>query len=417
MSDNDTSVNNEVEVELSKELGLKEALGIAVGALIGGGVFSVLGLVIYNSGPAAFLSFLLAGIVSSFTAFSYVHLALKYPKAGGAFIYVQEAFKKKWLSGTLGIVLWFGYSFSVSLYAMTFGRYLGEAIPIAPGIEIFPGTSYAISISAFIFQILSVLLFIGLNLIGVKESTRAQNILVLVKVTILVVYIIAGITAAHKSNFEGFFDKGFFPIVASSVLIFVSMEGFEILSNSVEEMKNPERDLPVGMFLSIIIVLILYVSVAIVTIAVLGTQGVGEFKEVILSVSASKFLGNAGIGIMVFAAIVSAASAINATLLGSSRLSYMLSHEGIIPKSLAKINPKTRVPARAITISGILSIAFVLAFNIEIVALAASIIFMFIFGAVNISAVKLLEGRKKIPSIIGVILIVFYLIIWIISFF
>ncbi len=417
MSDNDTSRNNEVEVELSKELGLKEALGIAVGALIGGGVFSVLGLVINNSGPAAFLSFLLAGIVSSFTAFSYVHLALKYPKAGGAFIYVQEAFKKKWLSGTLGIVLWFGYSFSVSLYAMTFGRYLGEAIPIVPGLEIFQGTSYAISISAFIFQILSVLLFIGLNLIGVKESTRAQNILVLVKVTILVVYIIAGITAANKSNFEGFFDKGFFPIVASSVLIFVSMEGFEILSNSVEEMKNPERDLPVGMFLSIIIVLILYVSVAIVTIAVLGTQGVGEFKEVILSVSASKFLGNAGIGIMVFAAIVSAASAINATLLGSSRLSYMLSHEGIIPKSLAKINPKTRVPARAITISGILSIAFVLAFNIEIVALAASIIFMFIFGAVNISAVKLLEGRKKIPSIIGVILIVFYLIIWIISFF
>ncbi|MHA1197938.1 MAG: APC family permease [Candidatus Heimdallarchaeaceae archaeon] len=417
MPENDTTANNEDHVELSKELGLKEALGIAVGALIGGGVFSVLGLVINNSGPAAFLSFLLAGIVSSFTAFSYVHLALKYPKAGGAFIYVQEAFKKKWLSGTLGIVLWFGYSFSVSLYAMTFGRYLGEVIPIAGGIELFAGSAYAVSISAFIFQILSVLLFVGVNLLGVKESARAQNILVLIKVAILLLYIIVGITATQRSNFEGFFDKGFFPIVSSSVLIFVSMEGFEILSNSVEEMKNPKRDLPVGMFLSIIIALVLYVSVAVVTVGVLGIEGVSGFKEVILSESASKFMGTAGIGIMVFAAIVSAASAINATLLGSSRLSYMLSHEGIIPKAMAKINPKTRVPARAIAISGVLSIVFVLAFNIEMVALAASIIFMFIFGAVNLSAIKLLEGKKKIPSIIGVILIVLYLIVWIISFF
>jgi len=417
MPENDTTANNEDHVELSKELGLKEALGIAVGALIGGGVFSVLGLVINNSGPAAFLSFLLAGIVSSFTAFSYVHLALKYPKAGGAFIYVQEAFKKKWLSGTLGIVLWFGYSFSVSLYAMTFGRYLGEVIPIAGGIELFAGSAYAVSISAFIFQILSVLLFVGINLLGVKESARAQNILVLIKVAILLLYIIVGITATQRSNFEGFFDKGFFPIVSSSVLIFVSMEGFEILSNSVEEMKNPKRDLPVGMFLSIIIALVLYVSVAVVTVGVLGIEGVSGFKEVILSESASKFMGTAGIGIMVFAAIVSAASAINATLLGSSRLSYMLSHEGIIPKAMAKINPKTRVPARAIAISGVLSIVFVLAFNIEMVALAASIIFMFIFGAVNLSAIKLLEGKKKIPSIIGVILIVLYLIVWIISFF
>ena len=416
MSENNNTSNNEVHVELSKELGLKEALGIAVGALIGGGVFSVLGLVIYNSGPAAFLSFLLAGIVSSFTAYSYVHLALKYPKAGGAFIYAQEAFQKKWLSGTLGIILWFGYSFSVSLYAMTFGRYLGAVIPI-PGNNLFVGTPYEISISAFIFQILSVLIFVGLNLIGVKESTRAQNILVLVKVTILLLYIIVGITAVQKSHFDGFFDKGFFPIIASSVLIFVSMEGFEILSNSVEEMKNPERDLPVGMFLSIIIVLILYVSVAIVTVGVLKPSEVVNFKETILSESASIFLGEAGIGIMVFAAIVSAASAINATLLGSSRLSYMLSHEGIIPKTLAKINPKTRVPARAIAISGILSVAFVLAFNIEIVALAASVIFMLIFASVNISAIKLLKGKKKIPSIIGVVLIVLYLIIWIVGLF
>ena len=422
--------NNEdssLVVELSKELGLKEALGIAVGALIGGGVFSVLGLVIYDSGPAAFIAFILAGIVSSFTAYSYIHLALKYPRAGGAFIYAREAFKSKWFSGGLGIVLWFGYSFSVSLYAMTFGFYLGEVIPGGENILVnLP--MYQVPIDTVIYQVLSVCLFVGINLIGVKESSRTQNILVLVKVAILLLYVVVGIFAIKGSNFTnpGFLPNGVLPLISSSVLIFVSMEGFEILSNSVQEMKNPQKDLPMGMFLSIIIVLFLYVSVAIVTVGVLGMQpeslGLGfpkldEMSEVILTYSASIFFRNAGGWIMAIAAIISAASAINATLLGSSRLSYMLSFEGVIPKAIAKINTKTRVPARAITISGIISLIFIFLFNLKLVATAASIIFMVIFGVVNASAVKLLEGKKKIPSAIGVVLIIIYWVIWITTFF
>ncbi|MHA1552726.1 MAG: APC family permease, partial [Candidatus Heimdallarchaeaceae archaeon] len=211
-----------------------------------------------------------------------------------------------------------------------------------------------------------------------------------------------------------FLPNGVFPLIASSVLIFVSMEGFEILSNSVEEMKNPERDLKLGMYISIIIVLILYVAVAVITVGVLGhDENLKDIGEVILTFSAGKFLGIAGAGIMAFAAIISAASAINATLLGSSRLSYMLSHERIIPKAIAKISPKTRVPMRAIALSGLMSIIIVFLFQLDVVAMAASIIFMIIFAAVNISAIKLLDKKKKIPSIIGVILIIIYWGIWI----
>ncbi|MFW9852607.1 MAG: APC family permease [Candidatus Thorarchaeota archaeon] len=414
MSDNNDIKANAEVVELSKELGLKEALGIAVGALIGGGVFSVLGLVISNTGPGAFLSFILAGIVSAFTAYSYVHLALRYPRAGGAFIYAQEAFKSKKLSGTLGIILWFGYSFSISLYAMAFGWYLGEVWHLF-GDKILTLPFYDVNISSFVFQILSIILFIGINLLGIKETSRTQNVLVLVKISILVLYVIVGIFAVKKSNFTdpAFLVNGFMPVIASSVLIFVSMEGFEILSNSVEEMKNAEKDLPIGMFLSIIIVLILYVSVAIITVGVLGwSVELKDIGEVILTHSAEVFLKSAGKWIMAFAAIISAASAINATLLGSSRLSYMLSHEKVIPGAISKINRKTRVPTRAILASGIISIVFVLIFSIEIVATAASIIFMLVFGMVNISAVKLLEGKKKIPSIVGIILIVLYWCFW-----
>ena len=424
MAKDQTNDTNDVKIQLSRELGLKEALGIAVGALIGGGVFSVLGIVINNTGPMAFLSFILAGVVSSFTAYSYVHLALRYPKAGGAFIYAQQAFKKKWLSGFLGIILWFGYTFSISLYAMTFGRYLGEVLPIF-GEKIlwefhppFGAIDYTVSSSAFVYQLISILLFIGLNMLGVKESSRAQNLLVLTKVSILVFYIITGIFAVQKTNFSlsNTFGQTIIPVITSSVLIFVSMEGFEILSNSVEEMKNPERDLPIGMYLSIIIVLILYVSVAVITVGILGSD-VGDMGEVILSHSARQsFLKETGAIIMAIAAIISAASAINATLMGSSRLSYMLSHERIIPKAFAKISPKTRVPMRAIVISGILSMIFVLLFSLEVVAIAASVIFMVIFGAVNASGIKLLEGKKKIVSGIGVFLIICYWIIWILTF-
>ncbi|MCG3258155.1 MAG: amino acid permease [Candidatus Heimdallarchaeota archaeon] len=424
MAKDQTTDTNDVKIQLSKELGLKEALGIAVGALIGGGVFSVLGIVINNTGPMAFLSFILAGIVSSFTAYSYVHLALRYPKAGGAFIYAQQAFKKKWFSGFLGIILWFGYTFSISLYAMTFGRYLGEVLPIF-GEKVlwefhppFGAFDYTVTSSAFIYQLISILLFIGLNMLGVKESSRAQNLLVLAKVSILVFYIITGIFAVQKTNFSlsNTFGQTIIPVITRAVLIFVSMEGFEILSNSVEEMKNPERDLPIGMYLSIIIVLILYVSVAVITVGILGSD-VGEMGEVILTHAARQsFLKETGAIIMAIAAIISAASAINATLMGSSRLSYMLSHERIIPKAFAKISPKTRVPMRAIIISGILSMIFVLLFSLEVVAMAASVIFMIIFGAVNASGIKLLEGKKRIVSGIGIILIICYWIIWVITF-
>lgn len=424
MAKDQTTDTNDVKIQLSKELGLKEALGIAVGALIGGGVFSVLGIVINNTGPMAFLSFILAGVVSSFTAYSYVHLALRYPKAGGAFIYAQQAFKKKWFSGFIGIILWFGYTFSISLYAMTFGRYLGEVLPIF-GEKVlwefhppFGAFDYTVTSSAFIYQLISILLFIGLNMLGVKESSRAQNLLVLAKVSILVFYIITGIFAVQKANFSlsSTFGQTIIPVITSSVLIFVSMEGFEILSNSVEEMKNPERDLPIGMYLSIIIVLILYVSVAVITVGILGSD-VGEMGEVILTHAARQsFLKETGAIIMAIAAIISAASAINATLMGSSRLSYMLSHERIIPKAFAKISPKTRVPMRAIFISGILSMIFVLLFSLEVVAMAASVIFMIIFGAVNASGIKLLEGKKRIVSGIGIILIICYWIIWVITF-
>ena len=401
-------------VELSKELGLKEALGIAVGALIGGGVFSVLGIVIADTGPGAFLAFLLAGIVSAFTAYSYVHLALKHPRAGGAFIYVREASGSKSLSGILGIILWFGYSFAVSLYAMTFGWYLGEVWNIF-GNRTIDLVFYQVSASAFFFQLLSVVLFIGLNLLGVKETSRTQNILVLVKISILLLYIIVGIFAVKGENFtDPFFIKDGFSLIASSVLIFVSMEGFEILSNSVEEMKNPKKDLPIGMYFSITVVLIIYVAVAVITVGVLGwSTELESYGEVILTHSADVFLGPAGKWIMAIAAIVSAASAINATLLGSSRLSYMLSHEKVIPVAISKISPKTRVPTRAIALSGIISIIFVVLFDLRIVATAASIIFMGIFGAVNISAVKILEGKKRIPSAIGAVLIILYWCFWI----
>jgi len=408
-------------IELSKELGLKEALGIAIGALIGGGVFSILGLVIIKSGPAAFLAFILAGVVSTFTAYSYTFLALKYPKAGGAFIYAKEAFKSKIFSGSLGILLWLGYSFSVSLYAMTFGRYFAEIFnfghkPFLESKIIFPAFLNA-PILAFAFQLLSVTLFIAINLLGVKESSKMQNFLVFLKVTILLVYVIMGLTAVKRSNFQPFFsDAGVYGVLISSVLIFVAMEGFEILTNSVEEMKNPQRDLPIGMFVSIIIVLIIYVSVAIVTVGVLGMGNIDEeMGEVILTVSAQSFLPIAGTFLMAVAAIISTASAINATLLGSSRLSYMLSHEGVIPAKIAEINSKTRVPTRAIIISGVMSIIFILFFNIETVATAASLIFMLIFAAVNLSAIKLLEGKKRIVSVIGVIFIVVYWVFWIID--
>ena len=207
---------------------------------------------------------------------------------------------------------------------------------------------------------------------------------------------------AGRTELEAIFSGVF----VGGAVIFVSYEGFQVIANTVEEMKNPARDVRIGMYISVIVVMITYMSVAWVTIGLVK----GEISEAAL-IQAVEFLGPWAVLLITLGAIASTTSAINATLLGSSRLAYVMSEWRAFPKRLAKISVKTRFPYLAIIITSVLSLSFTFLGDAPQIAEVGSIIFLGIFFNINYAAIKVYPNQKNWTSKIALALIVLDIIL------
>ena len=412
------------ERELSKELGFKEALSIGLGGTIGGGVFSVLGIAVGFAGPAAILSFAFGGILAILIGYSYTKLALRYKSAGGSYTYCREAFGQ-YFGGAFGWLLWTGYLASCSLYAYTFGAFFTHMIleDASPFITRIVSASLASTLI-----ILSTLI----NLVGVKETGKSQNIIVLIKVIILVGFVAITIPAAIKNapeNLSPFFADGernpvdwvnglAMAVVGTSIL-FVAFEGMELIPNASEEIQNPEKNIPRSIYGTVIIASILYLLVAFTALG--GTDytifaGDSEKAEYALAIAATPILGRAGFIIISLGALFSTASAFNASLYGSSRMTYVMARDSIFPKLFQKVSKKTRVPIISIlTISGI-TLIFTIVLNLNQIARLASSIFLILFAIIALAAIILRKEIKAniFPPLFGFILalILFGIFMW-----
>ncbi len=208
------SVVSHTEAEFAKELGLKEAVSIAVGAMIGGGIFAVLGKLARFAGPAAVLSFFLGGMIALLTATSYYKLVAKYPSAGGEFVILRKGFKNTPIFGNMvGMMLWLGYSVTIALYAFTFGLYVSETLYVNTGIEFFHTTFEGLKIGNFntlitgrkLFAFLAIFVFMLINLKGVKETGTIQNFIVLFKVMVLLFVGAVGLALFNPERYSPFF--------------------------------------------------------------------------------------------------------------------------------------------------------------------------------------------------------------------
>ncbi|MHA1167040.1 MAG: APC family permease, partial [Candidatus Hodarchaeales archaeon] len=257
------------EVTLARELNWKDGLMIGIGGMIGAGVFSVLGLSTSIAGPSVILSFIFGGFMALLTGFSYSKLAVLFPRAGGSYIFVDNAFKKTWLSGLVGWVLWTAYIIACALYAFTFGAYFTGMLVelLSPFVDIQP-------FAFFLKKILTIILiifFLNLNLKGVKETTSLQNKIVITKVVILVFFVIVGIMGISRiglvnlignetsPDWSIFFPSGTFAFVIAATLIFIAYEGFELILNAADEMVDPKIDVPKAIYISVLVVWVIYV--------------------------------------------------------------------------------------------------------------------------------------------------------------
>ena len=376
-----------------KKLGFLETFSIGVGGMVGGGIFAVLGLTIDLAKGAAPIAFLIAGLIALITAYSYAKLSIKFPSEGGSIEFIVQAFGNNTFSSIINNLLLISYVIMLSLYASAFGNYASA---------LFFGKKVIWFYKLSAIGIISI--FVLINLMGAFLTGKAEDILVYIKIAILIGFIIIGFyTANHFDRLSPKYWENFIKIVTGGLIIFLAYEGFELIANAAKDVKNPQITLPKAFFASVIFVMLLYVSIAIVTIANVDFQTAKQAKDYVLAIAAKPLLGNTGFAIIAIAAMLSTASAINATIYGAGRAGYLIAKLGEIPKDFAK---KIKNGYEGMIILGLLAIIFAISFNIENISIAGSFGFLVIFGLVNLANFKLrkITNSNAFISLLGSIL-------------
>ena len=378
------------EKSASEKLGNNAVWSMAVGGMVGGGIFSVLGVVIELAGVWAWLSFVIAGLIALATGFSYVHLAAKYGESGGAFTFLREVHHEK-LAGSLSWVLIYGYILTNAVYAFTFGHYLGEAFGLG-------------DVLTRVFAVAIIAVLMGGNILGVGEAAKLEIVAVWGKLIVLLGLACFGIWYWQPENLGVTKGEmgGIVGAIVGAASIFVAYEGFQLLTYDYNDIEKPKKTLIRMLPIAIVVVIIIYVLVALGTASLIGASTIIEKKEVALAVAGEAAFGTIGKIIVTIAAAFSTGSAINATLFATARLTKKVAEDNELPEFLAKEN-KNGIPDRAVFILGITSAILAVIGSLSDLVEAASLVFLFTFAVVNIIAVTELKSAWRWVSLAGAI--------------
>ena len=365
----------------NRTIGLLGAIAIGIGGMVGGGIFAVLGEAVSLAHGATFVAFFTAGLVALLTSYSYAKLSVHYQNRGGTVVFVDNAFKKNILSGSVNLMLWLSYLVTISLYATAFASYGGTFFKNGTTLYIEQGLIFvAIFLPTFI------------NLVSASFVSKSESIIVFIKVTLLILIIVSGATYIDTDRLSPTHWESSIGIVTAGMIIFVAYEGFELIANASEDIKNSTVNLPRAFYASVIIVILLYVLISIVTVGVVPEEQLLDAKDYALAIAAKPALGQVGFTIVAIAALLSTFSAINATIYGNARLGFFLANTGELPKVLSK--EKKGIPTVGVWTTSILSFFLAITIPLTEIAIIASAGFLLIFAIVNISAFKLAKEIK-----------------------
>lgn len=371
----------------SKEsLSYWEVTAIGVGGMVGGGIFAVLGLSVQLTSGGAPVAFLIAGVVALVTAYSYAHLSVTYPSQGGTVAFLDRAFGPGVLTGSINILLWISYIVMLSLYAYAFGSY---------GASFFPPDSQIVWKHILITG--SVFAITGLNLLNARLIGEAEGWVVLLKVVILLLFIGVGIWGIDSARLAPPAWSSPLHLIAGGMIVFLAYEGFELIANTAQDVRDAARILPRAFYSSVGFVILLYLLVATVTVGTLPVETIVAAKDYALAEAARPSLGQTGFILIAIAAMLSTASAINATVYGAARLSYTIAKDGELPAALEKKVWGKPIEGLLITSGATVLIANLV--DLSSISMMGSAGFLLIFAAVNAANVVLAEDTKSKRSL------------------
>ncbi len=338
--------------QLHRVLTLHEAVALGVGGTIGGGIFVLVGAAAGRAGPGALLAFALAFGMSLLIALPYAELACRYPLAGGGYAFARTLLGPHW-GFLMGWGYWGAYIFISGYVTLGFGGYL-HALTGLPAI---PGALALIGIST------------GINLVGVRLSGLVQSLVIGVAIIALLGFSVLGLPHVHIEQFTPFLPFGLSGVAVASLLAFLAFGGFDMVAAAGEEIASPERNLPRAILLTLFIVLGLYLLITFVALGVLPWNQLGD-SSAPLAAAATQFLGPTGRQLTVAAAILTTAATGNAVLVVTSRVTFAMARDELLPGLLARVHAGTGVPWAAVLLNGILLALVALTGS---VALAAAI--------------------------------------------
>ena len=363
-------------MKLKKGLNFFDIFSIATGAMISSGIFILPGLAFARTGPAVFISYFLAGILALIGIFSIIELSTAMPKAGGDYYFINRSLGP--FIGTIsGFLSWFALSLK-SAFAI-FG--------ISEIIFIFTGFPVLIS------SILVCIFFVLLNTIGVKEAAKFQVSLVSGLLILMVLYIIFGFSKINTSHFYPLAPQGINPIFATAGFIFISFGGLLKVASVSEEVKNPKKNIPLGMIVSVITVTIIYTLILIVTVGVLPAA---KFSDSLTPIAdaAKNIAGTPGFIIISIAALLAFITTANAGIMSASRYPLALSRDNLLPNAISKINKRFKTPVPSIFVTG-LFIVLALQLPLEMLVKAASVVILTAYVLTNLAVIILRESKLK----------------------
>ena len=374
---------------LTRTLGFWGAMGIGIGAIIGTGIFVLIGVAAGVAGPAVILSFIIAGFVALLTGLSTAELSSFIHESGGSYIYTAKAFGE-FPGFVVGWMKSFDYIVGASAVSIGFAAYLTYFLGI-------PETSGTLIIIATLWP----LILMVLNMKGIKEASWTTNLLVSLKILALLLFIVVGgsalITSGDYSNYYPFFPNGFSGVMSGAAIIFFAFIGFNTIAVMAEEINDPEKNVPRAILGAFAVCTLLYIGVSIVAVGVvdwhmLGTSG-APLEFALKTVTDNIFV----LQFVAISALFATTSVIMASIMGGSRTLFAMARQGVLPKGLSTISHRN-VPVFTIILCGLVISGIVIATRGNLDWLASIFNFgtLLTFIFINLSLLRL---RSTMPDV------------------
>ncbi|WP_461240011.1 APC family permease [Paucilactobacillus sp. N302-9] len=407
-------VRKDITTDLFKKTGLEKSLTafslttMGVGAIVGAGIFITPGIIAAQyTGPGVMLSFVLAAVVCSLAALCYSEFSSTIPLAGSAYTYVYAVFGE-FIAWILGWALISEYLFAVSSVAASWSAYFqnilaGFHLKLPAALQAAYGTAgmpHAIfDLPAFVITMIIAVLLIG----GVRESARVNAVMVILKISVILLFILIAAFYVKPANYHPFLPFGMKGIVSGAAVAFYAYIGFDAVSTASEEVKNPKRDMPIGIVSSLVVASGLYIALSAVLVGIVKYNKLNVADPVAFALH---FIHQDWVsGIISLGAVVGMTTVLLVMSYGGTRLVFAISRDGLLPKTFSKLNPKTHVPVANTWIFGLVASIFACIIPIDKIAELVNIGTLFAFAMVSIGIVflrrdpqfKNLDTAFKVP--------------------